>query len=89
MSDQKQYMIFSFEKNAWWRDSSRGYTWDIANAGLYSAEEAHQICGSLDPEREEVMVDARLAKHIVLLERQRAFRLAYDAEVSLRAALLR
>ncbi len=36
--------IWSFEHNAWWAPGRSGYAPDEASAGLYSREEATQIC---------------------------------------------
>ena len=47
MTDKQKYLIWSLEHNAWWKPvgpTSWGYTTDINYAGLYSREEAEQIC---------------------------------------------
>lgn len=38
------YLIWSNEHLAWWRTASKGYSSNIKDAGLYSLEEARQIC---------------------------------------------
>lgn len=40
----QQWMIWSNEHGAWWRPFSAGYTLKIADAGLYSYDEAKSIC---------------------------------------------
>jgi len=39
-----EYLVWSFEHNAWWKTGRRGYTTNIADAGKYSIEEAEKIC---------------------------------------------
>lgn len=39
-----QYLIWSFEHSAWWGWSRRGYVQEIGAAGIYSQEEAEEIC---------------------------------------------
>ncbi len=40
----KDYIIWSFERNAWWGPYSEGfYVTDVAKAGRYSAEVAGEI----------------------------------------------
>ena len=38
------YLIWSHEHGAWWGPHSRGYTYNIAQAGRYTREEAMAIC---------------------------------------------
>ena len=37
------YVIWSFEHEAWWRPNKRGYTDQLNEAGRYTAEEAGMI----------------------------------------------
>jgi hypothetical protein len=39
-----EYLIWSFEHDAWWAPDRRGYTRDIEQAGVYTAQEAGAIC---------------------------------------------
>lgn len=39
-----QYLIWSFEHNAWWGWGRRGYVHKIGAAGLYTQDEAIEIC---------------------------------------------
>ena len=39
-----EYLIWSFEHNAWWKPNERGYTTNIAAAGVYSLDRASEIC---------------------------------------------
>ena len=38
------YLIWSNEHRAWWRHASQGYTPHIGQAGIYSREQAMEIC---------------------------------------------
>lgn len=38
------YLIWSNEHRAWWRPDSFGYSPDIRGAGVYSRNEARDIC---------------------------------------------
>ncbi|NOU05324.1 MAG: hypothetical protein HOO99_03995 [Hyphomicrobiaceae bacterium] len=38
------FLIWSNEHRAWWKPGRCGYTADIAQAGLYTAEAANAIC---------------------------------------------
>lgn len=46
MLDKKFYKIWSIEHSAWWRADHRGYTKKRTEAGLYSYQEAVDICTS-------------------------------------------
>jgi hypothetical protein len=37
------FVIWSFEHDAWWRPKRWGYTRELAEAGVYSAEESRSI----------------------------------------------
>lgn len=37
------YVIWSFEHDAWWKPGRSGYTQDLYQAGLYTAEDAARI----------------------------------------------
>ena len=51
------FLIWSYQHEVWWRPGSYGYTWDIAQAGLYEKVEAEKI---VDNARgEEAMLPAR------------------------------
>jgi hypothetical protein len=39
----EQYIIWSIEHDGWWAPNKRGYVEKLANAGLYSYEEAFEI----------------------------------------------
>lgn len=56
-----KYWIWCNERNMWWRPNRRGYTSEREEAGVYSLEEATEICDNANrfcsPEHpEEVMV---------------------------------
>ena len=62
------YLIWSNEHGAWWRNAGRGYTLDVALAGLYPRDEAINICvqarggwveGKAPPEIPVAFFDAR------------------------------
>lgn len=38
------YIVYSFEHNAWWKRNHFGYSRDIKAAGVYSYDEAKNIC---------------------------------------------
>lgn len=38
------YLIWSYEHDGWWKENSTGYTDDVEQAGLYTEEQASQIC---------------------------------------------
>ncbi len=42
----KRYRIWSFEHNAWWKPDWNGYTENIKEAGIYTEENAKDICDS-------------------------------------------
>lgn len=37
------YLIWSFEHQQWWAPNEQGYTYDLLNAGRYTAEQAGRI----------------------------------------------
>ena len=39
-----QFIIWSFEHKAWWKENERGYTTDQNEAGVYNYEQARKIC---------------------------------------------
>lgn len=39
-----KFLIWCFERNAWWKESRRGYAEQREKAGRYSLEEAVEIC---------------------------------------------
>jgi len=39
-----EYYIWSHEHKAWWKENNKGYSTNIANAGIYQTEEARAIC---------------------------------------------
>lgn len=43
MNDHHDYVIWSFEHDAWWRPDRWGYTPHLAAAGLYTRGEAEAI----------------------------------------------
>jgi hypothetical protein len=45
---EAQYLVFSWEHNAFWRPDRCGYTRFIEKAGRYSREEAEAICRDAD-----------------------------------------
>jgi hypothetical protein len=44
MSTPERYLIWSFEHRAWWGPRRLGYTTATHRAGMYTAEEANEIC---------------------------------------------
>ncbi len=44
MTEPLRYYIWSNEHNAWWRANHSGYADRVCSAGLYSYEEAINIC---------------------------------------------
>lgn len=42
----EQYLVWSNEHRAWWRQGRCGYTRDVRNAGRYSKEDAIAISGT-------------------------------------------
>ena len=44
MSPPERYLIWSFEHRAWWGPGRVGYTTATHRAGIYTAEEANEIC---------------------------------------------
>ena len=51
------YVIWSYEHQAWWKPASRGYTTELIEAGWYTAEEAGQI-----------VMDSVMVEEIAMLE---------------------
>ena len=45
---ERPYVVFSWEHNAFWRPARCGYTRIIEKAGRYSREEAEAICRDAD-----------------------------------------
>jgi hypothetical protein len=61
---EEHYLIWSFERDAWWRPARSGYTKELAAAGRYSPREARDICLDADrytKEQMEVMVPEEAA----------------------------
>ena len=47
MSEQERdWLIWSYEHDAWWGTNNRGYTKDLESAGRYTKREAARICCS-------------------------------------------
>lgn len=40
----RRFLIWSFEHDGWWAPNGRGYTKEIAEAGIYDFGEAFDIC---------------------------------------------
>jgi hypothetical protein len=55
------YLIWSFEHDSWWKPCRHGYTEDVMQAGLYSKEDAEQICEHANS-YEEINEEMRPAK---------------------------
>lgn len=64
------YLIYSFEHDAWWRPDRRGYTRNIDEAGRYSATEAGAIMQDATLGH-EAAVPELLAVDIINVERAR------------------
>ena len=59
MSDPEMYRIWSVEHGAWWAPNRRGYVIRASAAGLYTREDAAEICaGSNTHELDDIMVPA-------------------------------
>jgi len=43
MSDDKPFVIYSFQHAAWWAPEERGYVSEIVQAGLYTEPHAREI----------------------------------------------
>jgi hypothetical protein len=43
MTDEKAFLIWSIEHDAWWAPHRIGYTRELAEAGHYSEQEAREI----------------------------------------------
>lgn len=41
--NDNKYWIYSIERNAWWKQSKNGYTFNIREAGRFSNKEAAEI----------------------------------------------
>jgi hypothetical protein len=55
----ERYLIWSFERGAWWRPARRGYTKELAEAGRYPPQEARDIvfeANRYTKEQMEIMV---------------------------------
>jgi hypothetical protein len=49
MIEDDVYLIWSTERDAWWRAGRQGYTRDIREAGRYTHREAMIICAKAVP----------------------------------------
>ena len=59
MSPPERYLIWSFEHRAWWGPGRVGYTTATHRAGIYTAEEANEICNEANRNAiEDFMVPA-------------------------------
>ena len=59
MSPTERYLIWSFEHRAWWGRGRVGYTTATHRAGIYTAEEANEICNEANRNAiEDFMVPA-------------------------------
>lgn len=54
--NERLFVIWSWEHNAWWAPHREGYTDSLADAGLYSFDEAADIVIGHIPAGEEVAV---------------------------------
>lgn len=43
MTDDRTFLIWSIEHDAWWAPGNRGYTRELEQAGQYSEREAREI----------------------------------------------
>ena len=39
-----QFVIYNFERRMYWKENERGYSHDIKGAGLYTLDQAIEIC---------------------------------------------
>lgn len=74
------YLVWSHEHGAWWGPARRGYVKRIAEAGLYSEEEAIDICAKAIMGRREPFyelpvrledVEEMLHRHLTALKEAR------------------
>jgi hypothetical protein len=57
---QEHYLIWSVEKNAWWKPNELGYTASWSAAGVYSKEKAFLICAKANTHSlDEIPVPAK------------------------------
>ena len=62
MSPPERYLIWSFEHRAWWGQGRVGYTTATHRAGIYTAEEANEICNSSNRTSIEDLVAGAIAE---------------------------
>lgn len=48
-NEEGMYLIWSTEHRAWWRGGKAGYAHRLADAGIYSRDEAIKICRQAIP----------------------------------------
>lgn len=61
---QQQYLIWSHQHNAWWRDGGHGYTTQLTDAGHFTLDQTEQHLRWL--EHREFLADGR--PHEVIVE---------------------
>ena len=67
------YLIWSYKRDAWWREGGHGYTRDVIHAGQYTEKEAHDITDryEFDDQDRSVMLEAGLVYTIVTVDAER------------------
>lgn len=80
------FLIWSYQHTAWWRPGSRGYTWDIAKAGLYEKAEAEGIVENA--RGEEAMLPARPTLEAFVGDQERIRNEAIDRRNDIRCLVL-
>lgn len=54
MSGERDFVIWSHQHQQWWKPDRQGYTSNLLQAGLYTAEEAGDIVVDIIPPGTEV-----------------------------------
>lgn len=60
MANPQDWLIWSYEHKAWWKEFCFGYTKNVAEAGRYTETAARKICYEANRHRQvtEIMVRA-------------------------------
>lgn len=66
-----KYLIWNFERMAWWRDGQMGYTSNVLQAGRYSFDDAFVICNGANIGANNKPEEAMVPDYVELYEKRK------------------